>query len=383
MNDDGTHLPVMESPPGPVTVIDGRSYCYFAGTGYLGLAGQAEVVEGAREAVRRYGIHTATSRSGFGHNPLTLQVERLAAEFFGAEAAFYFSSGYMANHILLQTYAGQADAVFVDEASHYCLLEAARLLGKPVRTFPHQSPEALASCLKDNLGPRQHPLVLSDGVFSTSGRLAPVPDYVDVLRPHSPAILHLDDAHGMGVLGEHGRGTWEHFGLWDGRVNGGTGPDGVSLSVCGTLAKALGGFGGIIPGSAEFVRQVRAASHYYDGASAPSSADAGASIAALELVRNRPELRQQLRANVAQLRSGLRALGVAVEDGPAANFAVVIGDAATMRRIHEDLKAAGFLVPYVAAYAGLGPQGALRFAVCALHTPAMIADLLNALKRVL
>jgi 8-amino-7-oxononanoate synthase len=376
-------IPVMESAPGPWTLIDGRRYCYFAGTGYFGLAGDAEVIEAACQAVRRYGVHTATSRAGFGHNPLTLEVERRAAGFFGTEEAFYFSSGYAANHILIQALAGPEDAVFVDEAAHYCVAEAARLPGRPVTRFKHRDPGDLARRLKEVLRPGQRPLLLTDGVFSVSGRLAPLPDYLRVLREHAPAVLLVDDAHGFGVLGERGRGVVEHFGLWDPAVNAGAEADGVCLTVGGTLAKALGGFGGLIPGTRPFLQRVRQASHYYDGASAPSSADAGASAKALEIVQARPELRARLRANTARLRDGLRALGLAVEEGPSANFAVEVGEAAAMRRIHEGLKAAGFLVPYVAAYAGLGPHGALRFAVCALHTPEMIDGLLQALRKIL
>jgi 7-keto-8-aminopelargonate synthetase-like enzyme len=383
MSAASSDIPVMESPPGPTAVIDGRRYAYFAGTSYLGLAGHPRVINAARDAARRYGIHTATSRSGFGHNPLTLQVEALAAAFFGLEAAFYFSSGYISNHIVLQAYAGQVDRVFVDEASHYCLIEAAHLLAAPVITFRHRSAESLAACLSKGLRARHRPLVLTDGVFSVSGRVAPVPDYLEVLRSFSPAILHLDDAHGVGVLGENGRGTWEHFRLWNGRVNARVPNNRHVYSMSGTLAKALGGFGGIIPGSRRFLNQARGASHYYDGASAPSSADAGASAAALQLVRNSPSLRDRLRGNIRHLRTGLRDLGLTVEDSPAAHFSVEIGKAANMRRIHAGLRAAGFLVPYVSAYAGLGPQGALRFAVCAGHTPVMIRDLLAALKPLL
>src|SRR5512135_1461253 len=102
--------PVMTSPPGPVTVIGGRSYFYFAGTGYLGLAGHPEVIQAACTAVQRYGVHTATSRSGFGNNPLTLEVEQRAAEFFHTEDAFYFASGYAGNHIVLQALAERVDA---------------------------------------------------------------------------------------------------------------------------------------------------------------------------------------------------------------------------------------------------------------------------------
>jgi 8-amino-7-oxononanoate synthase len=375
--------PVMMSPPGPVTVIDGRSYFYFAGTGYLGLAGHPEVIQAACDAVRHFGVHTSTSRTGFGNNPVTLEVEQRAAEFFGVEQAFYFSSGYVANHIVLQARAEEVDAVFVDEAAHYCLLEAAQLLGKRVTPFRHRDPTDLARCLRAQLRAGERPLVLTDGVFSVSGRLAPVPEYLAILASYHLTILHIDDAHGWGVLGENGRGTLDHFGLWGPRVNSEAVSDGAASAVSGTLAKAMGGFGGLIPGTSEFVRRVRAASHYFDGASAPSSADAGATAKAIEIVQRQPELRQQLQANIARLRAGLRALGLAVEDGPAANFSLEVGHAANMQRIHQELKATGFIVPYVAAYAGLGPEGAMRFAVCALHTPEMIDGLLAALRKVL
>jgi 8-amino-7-oxononanoate synthase len=382
MNPSSSSIPVMTSPPGPLTMIDGRSYCYFAGTGYLGLSGHAEVIEAACAAVRRCGVHTATSRAGFGNNPLTLEVEQRAAEFFGTEDAFYFSSGYVANHILLQALAGRADAVFVDAAAHYCLVEAARLMAKPSVTFKHRDPDELRRCLCEHLRPGGRPLILTDGVFSVSGRLAPLREYLAVLKDFPPASLHIDDAHGFAVLGAHGRGVLDHFEMWGPAVNSDALADGVRITVCGTLAKAVGGFGGIIPGTRSFVREVRAASHYFDGASAPSSADAGATAKALEIALREPGLRSRLRANIAQLRAGLRALGIVVEDGPAANFSVEIGDALRMRRIHAELKSAGFIVPYVAAYSGVGPAGGLRFAVCAMHTAEMIDGLLAALRRI-
>jgi 7-keto-8-aminopelargonate synthetase-like enzyme len=151
----------------------------------------------------------------------------------------------------------------------------------------------------------------------------------------------------------------------------------------GTLAKALGGFGGIIPGTGEFIKHLRQASHYYDGASAPPSAAAGASLKALEIVQRDPGLRRQLRDNIQRVRTGLRKLGLAVEDWPTANVGVRVGDAANMRRIHAALKTKGLLVPYVAAYSGLGQEGLLRIAVCATHTPEMIERLLNELQLII
>jgi 7-keto-8-aminopelargonate synthetase-like enzyme len=157
----------------------------------------------------------------------------------------------------------------------------------------------------------------------------------------------------------------------------------VGLYVCGTLAKALGGFGGIIPGSSEFIARVRSASHYFDGASAPASAEAGATAKALEIAVREPSLRLRLRENTMRLRQGLRALGLAVPESATANFGITVGDAANMRRIHEALKGRGIMLPYFNTYAGVPPAGLLRFAVFANHSAAQIDCLLAELRTLL
>ena len=189
----------------------------------------------------------------------------------------------------------------------------------------------------------------------------------------------VDDAHGFGTLGDQGRGTLEHFGLWDARVNSAAGLADGGLFVSGTLSKALGGFGGVLTGSIEFIGRARSSSHYFDGASAPPAPVAGATAKALEIVIREPQLRLQLRENVRTLRRRLREIGLAVADSPSPIVGLVVGDAQNMRRIHEALKQRGILVPYFAAYAGTGKEGLLRVAVCAAHTRDMLQRLASEL----
>lgn len=366
---------LMESAPGPEVVIDGRRYLYFGGTSYLGLAAHPEVIEAGCAALRQFGVHTATTRAGFGTNPPVRAVERRAAEFFGTEDAFYFTSGFNANHILVPALIEEKRAVFVERSAHYCVHEAARLAGLPVTIFENdQLDEFTRRALAAG-----RVLVLADAVGPVTGRAAPVGDYLRALAGCEHATVLLDDAHGFGILGPNGRGLLDELGLWC-EVNTDHTEKSIRLCVCGTLAKALGGYGGIIPGTSQFVQRARAASHYFDGASAPASAVAGATAQALEIARRDPALRAQLRENNRRLRQGLRALGLKVPDGATAHFGVSIGGAENMRRIHVALKARAILLPYFATYAGLPPEGLLRFAVFANHTPAQLDRLIDELR---
>lgn len=373
-------IPLMESAPGPEVMIDGRRYFYFGGTSYYGLHGHPEVIAAGCEGFRKYGFHTATSRAGFGNSEPLLEVEHRAAAQAGREEGFYFSSGYAANHILVQA-APEPGAIFIDESAHFCVMEAARLPGLPIHTFRMRDPEDLRAKILAHLPAGKSPLVMSDGVVPATGELPPLDAYVRVLADFTPAVLMVDDAHGLGVLGGHGRGSLEHFGL-DEAANGGGGHHGVSILCGGTLGKAMGGFGGIVTGSAEFMKKVRASSHYYDGASAPPSPVATATAKALELIAADPSFRTTLRRNTLHLREGLRDLGLSVHQVPSAQVGVQIGTAANMARIHRGLRDSGYIVP-VTSYAGTGPEGIMRFAVCSGHSPEMIDHLLQSLRELL
>ena len=373
-----SRVSIMNGPPGPETMVDGVSYLYFGGTSYLGLANHPDIIEAGCRAMRDYGVHSATTRAGYGTNPPVQDVERRAAEFFGTEDAFYFSSGYIANHIMVGALARNADVIVIDESAHYSAREAARLAGLPLATFRSRVPEDLARVTRG----QRRVLVLADAVAPATGQLAPVVEYMHVLERQERAILLLDDAHGFGVLGESGRGLLDELGLWR-RVNQLDEAGGVSLVVCGTLAKALGGFGGIIPGTRAFVTQARQGSHYFDGASAPPSAVAGATAKALEIVTRDRSLRDRLRANTGRVRRGLESLGLEVRAGAAAQFGLSIGSAKNMRRIHETLKSGGILLPFMEAYSGISPDGILRLGVFANHTEAQLDRLISELGRIM
>jgi 8-amino-7-oxononanoate synthase len=371
-------LPIMTGPPGPETSIDGITYLYFAGTNYLGLAAHPEVIEAGCRALRDFGVHSATSRSGFGTNGPVQAVERRAAAFFGTEEAYYLSSGYFAPQITIRALAREADIVLLDDAAHYSSQDAGRLAGIPALSFRTRDPSDLARSVEGH----RRVLVLADAVGPATGELAPVLEYIAVLERLERATLLLDDAHGIGLLGDQGRGLLDHLRLWP-RANGHNSAGGVGLAVCGTLAKAIGGFGGVIPGTGDFVGAARRGSHHFEGASAPPCGAAGATAMALEVAAREPRRRDQVRENASRLRRGLRKLGLAAPDGPTAHLGLNMGDAANMRRIHASLKARQILVPYFESYSGLPPEGVLRFAVFADHTADQIDHLLSELREIL
>lgn len=363
-----TNQMLMQSPPAARTLIDGRWRDYFSGTGYLGLQGHPALTQAAIDALQHYGLTTGTSRGGYGEHPLYHAVEDEAAAFFATERAVYFTSGYLGATILLQGLCESCDALFVDSAAHSSIWSGARSTGMAVRPFEHMQPDDLAEQLRQHLRPGERPLVIGDGVFPISGEIAPVPAYVDVLRDYPGSILCLDDAHATGVLGADGRGTTEYWGLGD------TGT--VHVQAVHTLSKALGGFGGILAGSAGLVDQLARRTAAFAGASPPPLPAAAASAAALALVRAEPERRSRLRANVARARAGLRALGSSLEDSPVPILCLRKQPGLDLGRLQAELFARDICVAHVTSYSSTPAGGALRIAIFATHSDEQIDRLI-------
>jgi 7-keto-8-aminopelargonate synthetase-like enzyme len=359
---------IMGSGPGPETVINGKRYLYFGGTGYFGFQTHPEIIQAAQRAVAEFGMDTATSRSIFGTSPLYLAVEKRAREFLGSDDAIYLPSGYLINIAGFQslTQLRRFDAMFVDDGAHWSITDFMYALQKPVYTFAHGDPEDLGRKLKAYLQPGQRPLVASDGIFPTFGRIAPLPAYLPLVEAYD-GCLWVDDCHALGVLGARGRGTYEHYGLRSERLYFGS-----------TLSKAAGAHGGIIPGKEEFIQPIRAG-HIANGSNSSVSAAAAAAVKGLELMMAHPELRQQLWRNARQLKSGLKAMGFDQDNTPVPVAAWMLKTAADMDRVQAEMMKRGIAIQRT-DYVGAGPNGVLRAVVFANHKPEQIAHMLSELK---
>ncbi|HYG99056.1 MAG TPA: pyridoxal phosphate-dependent aminotransferase family protein [Terriglobales bacterium] len=359
---------VQESAPNAETIYNGKKCLYFGGTGYHGLQNHPELIKAAQQALVQFGTHSGTSRYPYGTTSLYIEVEKKAAEFFGTEDAAYVCSGYLQNMAAFQAMAQlrMFDVILLDETAHYSVFDFAWALRKPVFTFAHADPEDLARQLKANVKAGEKPLVMSDGIFPTFGLLAPVPEYLKIVEQYD-GLIWLDDAHAVGVLGPHGRGTFDHYGLKSERLYFG-----------GTFSKAFGAHGGVIPGKAELVRTIRNG-HIMNGASAGPSATAAAALKGMELIAAHPEWREKLAKNARQLKSGLKEMGFEMNDGPVPVAAWRLKSGQEMDRVHSELLKRGILIQR-SRYVGAGPDGALRAVVFSTHTPEQIGRLLSELK---
>ena len=346
----------MQSPVGARVVFNGRECDYFSGTGYLGLQSHPEVIQAATEAIQRYGLFTGTSRGGYGESPLYDELESEACAYFGVEKVVYYASGYLGMLILTQTNRTGYEHIFIDESSHFSIWDGSQATNRQITPFHHCNPQHLAETLRRELLPGERPLVLSDGVFPISGEIAPLPDYVKLAESYG-GMVYIDDAHAVGVLGEHGRGTMDYYNL-----------DTTSCRFACTLSKALGGYGGLIPGKAGWIDNIDRNARVLVGASPPPLVVAAASARALSLARRDPSIRQRLQSNVKHARDGLRALGWSMADTPVPILCLGVRPGINLERLKAALFERDICVAHVRNYSSTPPGGALRIAIFATHT---------------
>ncbi len=356
---------LLSSAQGPRIIMQGRSYLNLCSNNYLGLAQDPAVIAAAHEALDQYGFGLGAGRVVCSMTVHQLLEERLAA-FKGREAALVCQTGYDTNLAVLSTLAAEGDVVISDAMNHASIIDGCRLSHAERRTYPHADLEALEACLRDTQSARTR-IVVTDGVFSMDGDVAPMPAIVSLAEQYQ-ALLYVDDAHGDGVLGKTGRGILEHFGL-----------EGQAALEIGTLSKALGGVGGFVASDREVTQTLyqRSRTFIFSTGHLPPMVAAGL-IAALDVIEREPERLERLWENTRNLRSGLQALGFDTGASVTPIIPVIVGEAAEAMALGRELRDQGV---YVQAFTfPVVPKGKarVRCMVSAAHSQEDVAESLRA-----
>ena len=355
---------LLDGPQGVRPLIDGRRMLSFCSNDYLGLAAHPELVEALREGAERYGVGSGAAHLVSGHGEPHQRLEAALAAFVGRPRALLFSTGYMANLGTIQALAGRGSRILADKLNHASLTDGARLSGARLLRYPHADSDALVRML----GGTDRALIVTDGVFSMDGDLAPLPVLARFARD-SGAWLMVDDAHGLGVLGEAGRGSLELFSL---------GVDEVPILV-GTLGKAFGTFGAFVAGSEPLIETLiqRARSYIYTTALPPAVAHA--SCVALDIALRDGWRRAHLRRLIARFRDGARALGLPLAASDTPIQPLIAGDAACALAWSRFLEARGVLVTAIRPPTVPAGSARLRVTLSAAHQDADVDKLLGLL----
>jgi len=343
--------------------VDGRECLMLAGSNYLDLAADARVVTAAQDAAQQYGAAAAGSRLINGNLELHETLERELAAFAGHEAALVFSTGYMANLGALTALCGPDDVIVSDALNHASIVDACRLARAETRVFRHNDPADFARVAGELSGYRRRVLVV-DGVYSMDGDVARLAELVPIARAHDMVVV-LDDAHGLGVLGAHGRGVAEQTGV------------GVDVLV-GNLGKAFGSFGAFVAGS-EVLREYlvnTARSFIFTCALAPPAL--GAARAALAVAREEPERRKLLLERAEQLRAGLHAVGWNTLGSTTQIVPALVGENAAALRVTEELLARGIYAQGIRHPSVPHGSARIRLTPTCAHSAADIASVVAA-----
>ncbi|MGR9074055.1 MAG: 8-amino-7-oxononanoate synthase [Gammaproteobacteria bacterium] len=359
---------ILETSQGVQVKIGGRTLLNFCSNDYLGLANHPEVVRAFKEGVDRYGVGSGSAHLICGHGRPHHELEEELAQFTGRDRALLFSTGYMANMGVIAALTGRGDDVFEDRLNHASLLDGGRISGAGFKRYRHADISDLAYRLGSSRAANK--LVVTDGVFSMDGDLAPLQDLSRQAVVHR-AWLMVDDAHGLGVLGEQGRGVLNHFGL-----NQNDAP-----VLVGTLGKAFGTFGAFAAGSESFIETLIQKARTYIYTTALPPAVAQATRAALKRVIEDDWRRDKLKNLVARFRRGAGQLGLTLSATESAIQPLAIGDSRKALEVSRSLWDQGILIGAIRP--PTVPQGSarLRITFSAGHEESHVDRVLDALGR--
>jgi len=348
-------------------MIDGQPYLNFFGSGYLALTDEPRIREAARQALEGGAPFARQFASALGAtDPIFDEVEQLGAAACGTESSVYFASGYLIGAVGIASLAQSFQLLFLDANAHYSLEDAAKATGLPRFQFIHGDPDSLKEQLRQHVRGQQRPLVLTDGVFATTGYIPPLADYAAALAPYDGRMF-VDESHGFGVVGEHGRGAIEYCAV-------------ESFATAGaTLSKAYCTQGAVMGCTVERATMLQTLPPIR-AACAGSPLSAAAATASLRFVAQHPELRVNLRATTAYFRARMRELGLDVIESPAPIISFRLGSQAEMLALQRRLFDQGIFI-YHSTYIGAGTEGVIRCAVFRDHTREDIDHLTSALRQ--
>ncbi|WP_322096144.1 8-amino-7-oxononanoate synthase [Pseudanabaena cinerea] len=357
----------VSSKAATTAIVDGREMLMFASNNYLGLAGDRRLIDAAIAATEIYGTGATGSRLVSGHLALHGQLETAIADLKNTEAALVFSSGYLANLGTIAAIAGARDLILGDEYNHSCLKKGSLLSGATAIDYRHLDLTDLTAKLQENRAKYRRCLIITDSVFSMDGDLASLREIMDLAQTHDCMVL-VDEAHGTGVFGDRGGGLTQALGIQQ------------DLIQVGTLSKALGSLGGYVAGSAKLIDYLRNRAATWIYTTALSPADTGAAIAAIEIIRTEPQLRDRLWQNVEFFKQGLQNLGIQAIADDSPILAIEVGDIPQTLQVAANLRKNGIFAPAIRPPTVPTPR--IRITLMASHTQAQIQFLLQCLQAV-
>ena len=364
------HLRTVRSAPTGTINLDGRDVVLLGSNNYLGLSTHPKVIAAAVEATRAFGTGASGSRLISGNSERYTSLETNLAEVKGTEAALVFSSGYAANTSVIPVLAGEGDLILSDVLNHASIIDGCRLSRATKEVYRHCDMEHLKLLLSESTAFRRR-LIVTDGVFSMDGDIAPLPDICNLAAAHDAMVL-VDDAHGFGVLGENGSGTLAHFGL-----------EAENIIQMGTLSKAVGALGGYIAGSHALIEVLVNRARGFIFTTGLPPATVAAADAALDVMRSEPQLRQRLFSHAKHLKTVLIDLGYTLLPSETQILPVVLGRPQRATDVAEALLTEGVFAPAIRPPAVPTGTSRLRLTVMATHTEAEIQRAIDAFAAVL
>ncbi|MDQ4078934.1 MAG: glycine C-acetyltransferase [Chloroflexota bacterium] len=320
-----TTIREIQSPQGAWLVVDGERVLNFGSNNYLGLADDPRLIEAAKKEMDRLGVGPGAVRTIAGTMDIHTELEKRLAEFKGAEATVVLQSGFNANTATIPAVVGREDVIFSDRLNHASIIDGCRLSRAKIIPYEHNSPESLEEAIKQNKGAYNRMLVVTDGVFSMDGDIAPLDGLTEIAKRYG-AIMMVDDAHGEGVLGRGGRGIVDHFGL-HGEVD---------IEV-GTLSKAFGVVGGMVAGSKSLIRWLKQQGRPFLFSSALTVPDAAACLAAVNILDESTELVDRLWENANYFKEGMAELGFDTGQSETPITPVILGEAPLAQQFSKRL----------------------------------------------